>query len=71
LVPPKPESERDEGTFFVLLALGANLGVVLLKLVAGLISGSGALLSEAAHSANPLASTRTSASTCSIPVTRR
>jgi cation diffusion facilitator family transporter len=50
LVPPKPESERDEGTFTVLLALGANLGVAMLKLAAGLISGSGALLSEAAHS---------------------
>jgi cation diffusion facilitator family transporter len=50
LVPPQPESEREEGTFTVLLALGANLGVALLKLIAGLISGSGALLSEAAHS---------------------
>ncbi len=37
-------------TFTVLLALAANLAVGLLKLVAGLISGSGALLSEAAHS---------------------
>jgi cation diffusion facilitator family transporter len=35
----------------VLLALGANVGVGLLKLAAGLITGSGALLSEAAHSA--------------------
>ncbi|MDQ1720369.1 MAG: hypothetical protein QOI26_103 [Pseudonocardiales bacterium] len=35
----------------VLLALGANLGVGLLKLAAGLVTGSGALLSEAAHSA--------------------
>ncbi|MFN2562143.1 MAG: cation diffusion facilitator family transporter [Jatrophihabitans sp.] len=43
--------EQDEGTLTVLLALFANLGVGLLKLVAGLISGSGALLSEAAHSA--------------------
>lgn len=34
----------------VLLALGANVGVAVLKLVAGLVSGSGALLSEAAHS---------------------
>lgn len=49
-MPAKPESKGDEGTFTVLLALGANLGVALLKLVAGLISGSGALLSEAAHS---------------------
>jgi len=35
----------------VLLALAANVGVGLLKLAAGLITGSGALLSEAAHSA--------------------
>ena len=35
----------------VLLALAANLGVGLLKLAAGLITGSAALLSEAAHSA--------------------
>ena len=45
------EKEKDEGTLTVLLALFANLGVGLLKLAAGLISGSGALLSEAAHSA--------------------
>jgi cation diffusion facilitator family transporter len=43
--------DRKSGsTVTVLLALGANLGVAVLKLVAGLISGSGALLSEAAHS---------------------
>ena len=35
----------------VTLALLANLGVALLKLTAGLVSGSAALLSEAAHSA--------------------
>lgn len=34
----------------VLLALAANLAVGVLKLVAGLLTGSGALLSEAAHS---------------------
>lgn len=39
-----------EGLLTVLLALSANLAVGVLKLVAGLISGSGALLSEAAHS---------------------
>ncbi|HEU5269632.1 MAG TPA: cation diffusion facilitator family transporter [Jatrophihabitans sp.] len=41
----------EESTLTVVLALVANLGVALLKLAAGLISGSGALLSEAAHSA--------------------
>ena len=44
------EEPEQEGMGTVLLALGANLGVGVLKLVAGLISGSGALLSEAAHS---------------------
>lgn len=48
--PPPDESTQDEGTLTVLLALGANLVVGVLKLVAGLISGSSALLSEAAHS---------------------
>lgn len=43
-------SGQDEGIFTVLLALGANIGVGVLKLIAGLISGSSALLSEAAHS---------------------
>ena len=40
-----------ESSVTVLLALGANLGVGLLKLAAGLVTGSAALLSEAAHSA--------------------
>jgi cation diffusion facilitator family transporter len=35
----------------VMLAILANAGVGVLKLIAGLVSGSGALLSEAAHSA--------------------
>ena len=43
-------SNNEKSTFTVLVALGANLGVAILKLVAGLLSGSGALLSEAAHS---------------------
>lgn len=43
--------EKEESSLTVLLALGANIGVGLLKLAAGLISGSSALLSEAAHSA--------------------
>jgi cation diffusion facilitator family transporter len=44
-------AEAGESSLTVLLALGANVGVGLLKLAAGLITGSGALLSEAAHSA--------------------
>ncbi len=44
------DADHDEGTFTVLLALAANVAVGVLKLVAGLISGSSALLSEAAHS---------------------
>ncbi|MDQ1739290.1 MAG: hypothetical protein QOE53_942 [Pseudonocardiales bacterium] len=44
-------AEAGESTLTVLLALGANAGVGLLKLAAGLLTGSAALLSEAAHSA--------------------
>lgn len=43
-------SKTAGSTVTVLLALAANLGVAVLKLIAGLVSGSGALLSEAAHS---------------------
>lgn len=45
------DSKSGESRLTVLLALGANIAVGILKLGAGLISGSGALLSEAAHSA--------------------
>lgn len=44
------QDRGQEGTLTVLLALAANIAVGALKLAAGLISGSGALLSEAAHS---------------------
>jgi cation diffusion facilitator family transporter len=44
------EGEQKEKPITVLLALAANLGVAVAKLAAGLISGSPALLSEAAHS---------------------
>lgn len=47
----KNKQEKGESTVTVLLALGANIGVGILKLAAGLITGSSALLSEAAHSA--------------------
>jgi cation diffusion facilitator family transporter len=43
-------NSREESRFTVVLALAANVGVGLLKLIAGLVTGSGALLSEAAHS---------------------
>jgi cation diffusion facilitator family transporter len=46
----EPDEQGNESTLTVLLALGANIAVGILKLAAGLISGSGALLSEAAHS---------------------
>lgn len=61
LVPP-PEDPTDEGrddedsssgqsTLSVVLALAANAAVGVLKLVAGLLTGSSAMLAEAAHSA--------------------
>jgi cation diffusion facilitator family transporter len=45
--------ERDSGESFltVLVAAGANLAIAVAKLVAGLLSNSSAMLSEAAHSA--------------------
>jgi len=42
--------ERSESTLTVLVALGANFAIAVLKLVAGLITGSAAMLAEAAHS---------------------
>jgi cation diffusion facilitator family transporter len=49
--PGRSGEPKSESTVTVLLALAANAGVGVLKLAAGLITGSGALLSEAAHSA--------------------
>jgi cation diffusion facilitator family transporter len=48
---PGEKKQDSESTLTVVLALCANIGVGLLKLAAGLITGSSALLSEAAHSA--------------------
>jgi cation diffusion facilitator family transporter len=45
------DDEAGESSLTVLLALAANVGVGVLKLAAGLLTGSAALLSEAAHSA--------------------
>jgi cation diffusion facilitator family transporter len=43
-------AEHDESTGTVLLAGGANLAIAVAKLIGGLISGSAAMLAEAAHS---------------------
>jgi cation diffusion facilitator family transporter len=48
--PAEAQSGTDESTATVLVALAANVGIGILKLAAGLITGSAALLSEAAHS---------------------
>jgi cation diffusion facilitator family transporter len=44
------ETDAPESLFTVLVATGANLVIALAKLGAGLLSGSAAMLSEAAHS---------------------
>jgi cation diffusion facilitator family transporter len=44
-------SEHGESLLTVLLALGANAAIAVAKLLAGLLTGSAAMLSEAAHSA--------------------
>ncbi|WP_290050741.1 cation diffusion facilitator family transporter [Amycolatopsis solani] len=44
------ENSGGESTLTVLLAGGVNLAIAVMKLIAGVITGSGAMLSEAAHS---------------------
>src|SRR2546430_7921816 len=48
-VPVDPPA-ADESAVTVLLALAANVGIAVIKALAGLVTGSAALLSEAAHS---------------------
>ena len=48
--PGSVAKSGGESTLTVLLAMGANLAVGVAKLVAGLLTGSAAMLSEAAHS---------------------
>jgi cation diffusion facilitator family transporter len=42
--------QKSESTLTVLVALGANFAIAVLKLVAGVITGSAAMLAEAGHS---------------------
>jgi cation diffusion facilitator family transporter len=44
------EQQQSESALTVLVALGANLAIAIMKLIAGLITGSAAMLAEAAHS---------------------
>ena len=49
-VPQEPDEGGDESVGTVILAGAANLAIAVAKLVAGLVSGSSAMMSEAAHS---------------------
>ncbi|MFI9008504.1 cation diffusion facilitator family transporter [Actinosynnema sp. NPDC053489] len=44
------ESKGGESTLTVLIALGVNLAIAIMKAIAGVITGSAAMMSEAAHS---------------------
>lgn len=47
---PDPKAGGGESTLTVLLALAVNLAIAIMKAIAGVITGSAAMMSEAAHS---------------------
>jgi cation diffusion facilitator family transporter len=46
----EPAQDGAESTLTVLVALGANVGIAVLKAIAGLVTGSASILAEAGHS---------------------